>query len=216
MPEASDDIKARILSEATRLFAARGYEGASVAAIAEAVGVRGPSLLYHFRSKELLRAAVLESLLGHWKDDLPRVLLAARGGSDRLESAVRAMLGFFQAEPDRARLLMRELLDRPEEMRALLAAHLLPWTALLTDYIRAGQLEGRVRADLDPESYVLQIITAGLGTVATGDVAAAIFPEEQAPDLDARLRELVRLARAALFNPRPAEGGPRGELLSGQ
>lgn len=197
----TDDPKQRILAEATRLFAARGFEGVSVQAVAEAVGMRGPSLLYHYRTKDQLRDAVLAELTGRWKDELPRVLLAAQTGSDRFEGTLRAMLDFFLARPDRARLLLREALDRPDAIRALLTEHLQPWTRMVTDYIRAGQAEGRVRAELDPDAYVLQVVTAALGTIAIGDVTGALVPA--APTLDAHIRELVRAARVALFNPRP-------------
>lgn len=199
----SDDPKVRILEVATRLFAARGFDGVSIQAVADAVGMRGPSVLYHYRTKELLRDAVIAKLLGHWKDDLPRVLAAAQSGGDRLDGALRAMLGFFGDDPDRARLLLRELLDRPGPMRAVLAEQLQPWTRLVTDYVRIGQAEGRVRSDLDPEAYVLQMITAGIGTIATGDVVSAMFGPDRAPSRDAEVRELVRIARVALFNPRP-------------
>ena len=49
-----------IVDEATRLFAERGYAGASMADLAERVGLRKASLFHHFPSKELLYAAVLE------------------------------------------------------------------------------------------------------------------------------------------------------------
>lgn len=199
-----DDPKQRILTAATQLFANRGFDGTPVQAVAEAVGIRGPSLLYHYRTKDQLRAAVLDNLLGHWKNDLPRALAAAQSGGDRLDSALRAMLGFFRDQPDRARLLLREMLDRPDEVRALFATHLQPWTRLLTDYIRLGQAEGRVRTELDPEAYVLHIVTVGIGTIATADVTSALFPESLTPSVDARIAELVRVARAGLFNPRPA------------
>lgn len=42
------------------LFSQHGYRGASLAAIAEAVGITQPGLLHHFRSKEELLVAVLE------------------------------------------------------------------------------------------------------------------------------------------------------------
>lgn len=198
-----EDPKRRILVAATRLFATHGFDGVSVQAVADAVGMRGPSVLYHYRSKDTLREAVLADLLGHWKDDLPRVLLAAQSGSDRLDTTLRAMLGFFGDEPDRARLLLRELLDRPEAMRALLAAHLQPWIRLVTDYVRLGQVEGHVRPEVDPEAYVLQVVTAGIGTIAAGDVVASIFAPDQAPSRPANVHELVRIARVSLFRPRP-------------
>src|SRR5256885_7781904 len=52
-----------ILDEATRLFAERGYEGTSMADLAERVGLRKASLFHHFASKEVLYGAVLERLV---------------------------------------------------------------------------------------------------------------------------------------------------------
>ncbi len=141
MNPAVDDVRTRILREATRQFAAKGYEGTSIQQIAQSVGITRPTLVYHFGSKDALRREVLEQLLAHWKDDLPRVLQAATTGSDRFRNATGALLSFFHDDPDRARLLTREILDRPEEMKDLFAEHLQPWTALITDYIRRGQQE---------------------------------------------------------------------------
>lgn len=49
----------RILVEASRLFAVRGYFGTSTRDIAEAVGIRQPSLFFHFVNKQ----AIVEELL---------------------------------------------------------------------------------------------------------------------------------------------------------
>ena len=106
------DMRQRILTQATHLFARRGYEGASVQAISEAVGIRKPSLLYHFPSKAVLRDAVLESLLSRWGDVVPQVMTAATTGENRFESTLAEVLAFFEADPDRARLLWREMLDK--------------------------------------------------------------------------------------------------------
>ena len=56
------DVRSEILRTATRLFAAKGFDGTSLKDIADAGGIRKPSLLYHFPSKEQLRLAVLEQL----------------------------------------------------------------------------------------------------------------------------------------------------------
>lgn len=195
------DARGRILSAATRLFATRGYDGTSIQAIAEAVGITRPTLVYHFGSKDQLRAEVLEAMLGRWRDELPARLQAATSGSDRFRSAVDALLSFFHADPHRARLLLREILDRPEEMATRFRAQLLPWTMLLTDYIRTGQAEGRIRREVDPEAYVLQFLNAAIGTIATGAVTSAVIAGN--PDLERQLAELVRIARRSLFNDRP-------------
>ena len=46
------DVRNSILEESIRLFGENGYEGTSVQAIADAVGVRKQSLFHHFKSKE--------------------------------------------------------------------------------------------------------------------------------------------------------------------
>lgn len=55
--------KEGIIAEATKLFAERGYEGASVGDLAERVGLRKASLFHHFPSKDVLYATVLGQLL---------------------------------------------------------------------------------------------------------------------------------------------------------
>ena len=197
------EMRARILQQATRLFAQRGYDGTSVQAVADAVGIRKPSLLYWFPSKEALRQQVVEGLLAHWKRDIPRLMADARSGHDRFASTVTALVAYFAAEPDRARLLLREVLDRPQATQELMAEHLRPWAAVVTDYIRMGQEMGRVRLEVDPESYVVMVITMVLGTVAVGGVAASMFEAGLPGAADPRITELVRIARTSLFLPRP-------------
>lgn len=49
----------KILVEASRLFAVRGYHGTATRDIADAVGIRQPSLFFHFATKQ----AIVEQLL---------------------------------------------------------------------------------------------------------------------------------------------------------
>mgnify|MGYP001549501394 CR=1 FL=1 len=86
-----------ILAEATRQFAARGFDGASLNDIAEAVGVRKASLLYHFPSKDELRKAVLNGLLSCWRERVPRLLMAATSGKGQFDALIRELLDFFSS-----------------------------------------------------------------------------------------------------------------------
>jgi AcrR family transcriptional regulator len=191
------DVAEQILTEATILFAAQGYDGTSLKAIAERVGIRKPSLLYHYPSKEELRLAVLRALFARWNDVLPSILQAATTGADRFEGLVTEVVRFFTEEPNRARLLLREMLDRPELLREQMSQFVAPWLAIVTDYIRTGQKEGTVRPDVDPESYVMHVIQMVVGGVATSDVLAV--PDEDGEQMARQVRETMRIARTALF-----------------
>src|SRR5438132_8543304 len=62
----------QLISVATKLFAERGYEATTTAAIAEAAGVTEPILYRHFDSKQELFVAIVRSVseltMSHWRD----------------------------------------------------------------------------------------------------------------------------------------------------
>ncbi len=57
---AAADTRERILQAASRLVLSHGYRGMSTRAIADAVGVRQPSLFHHFDSKRAILAELLD------------------------------------------------------------------------------------------------------------------------------------------------------------
>lgn len=202
------EVRDRILTEATRLFAARGFEATPLQEIATAVGIRKPSLLYHFPSKQALRSGVIARMASHWNEALPRLLEAATSGPGQFDAVVREMVAFFTADPDRARLVIREVLDRPDEIKSLLDTQVRSWVAIVCDYIRKGQAQGHVYPDVDPEAYVVQVINLVVSGVATyHSLGRHIASAHEAEELFERhIRELLRVARRGLFVPesRPA------------
>ena len=195
------DVRTQILQAATQLFAASGFDGTPLQAIADEVGIAKPSLLYHFPSKEELRRSVLDQVMSHWNEVLPKLLQAATTGEHRFESLIGEIVGFFTDDPDRARLLAREILDRPDEIVELFHKYLGPWMKILSDYVRRGQQEEIIHADLEPEAYILQIILLVVGTIAIGDVVESLLGEfsEGASPRERQLEEVIRIARSSLF-----------------
>ncbi|HLU65003.1 MAG TPA: TetR family transcriptional regulator [Kofleriaceae bacterium] len=198
-PRASAATPEQILSAATRLFSARGVGGTSLKDVADAVGIRKQSLLYHFPSKEELRQAVLEHLLARWNDVLPRLLMAATSGEDQFDAVLAETVEFFAADPDRARLLLRELLDRPDHVRALLPTHVRPWVEAVSRAIRKGIERGTTAPRVDPEAYVVALINLVLSTIATADCLTALADRRRL------LAELARIAKASLLAPTARE-----------
>jgi AcrR family transcriptional regulator len=107
----------RILAAATRIFARRGYEGASMSGIATAAGITKPVLYDHFASKD----ALFETLLRSIRDDL-----LAKGDAIgkstiseelRFRAAVDAFFAFVQEQPDAAMILLIVPLGNPVTLR---------------------------------------------------------------------------------------------------
>lgn len=204
------DIAQKILDQATQLFAAHGFDAVSLADISKRVGIRKPSLLYHFQSKDTLRQAVIEELLAHWNEQLPKLLLAATTGTEQFETVLSKTVAFFADDRDRARLILRELLDRPTEVQPLIETHVRPWVTIVADYIRRGQEQGRLWFEVDPQSYVAHVTILVIGSLATFDAVAGLAPsgETRKQLLERHTQELLRIAKTSLFRPRPAQAQP--------
>ncbi|HXW84822.1 MAG TPA: helix-turn-helix domain-containing protein, partial [Candidatus Binataceae bacterium] len=78
------DTRERVLQVARALFAERGYRGTSLRDIARRIGIKAPSLLHHFPSKQQLYLAVLDSIFEGMEDATARVL---SGPGDRHQRA---------------------------------------------------------------------------------------------------------------------------------
>ena len=141
---------------------------------------------------------------------LPTLLMAATSGREQFDAIIKETVAFFTADRDRARLLLREALDRPTEMRALIVGHVQPWADVVSNYIRRGREAGRVRADVDPEAYIVHAINLVVSSIATFDSIGALgtSKDRSADDTDLRrhVDELVRVARASLFRQLEALG----------
>lgn len=200
------DVRAQILTHATRLFAEQGYDGTSVQQIADAVGIRKPSLLYHFKSKDELREEVLSEMLAHWNAVLPGLLLKA-SAEERFDATMEALTEFFIVDPERARLFLRETLDRPEQMQSMLGAFVQPWVELLGDQLERAKAQCLVRRDVDPQAYAVEVITMAVAGTAVIDTLRVILPDDpvRGSTRIRHARELIRIARSSLYTKNEGE-----------
>jgi AcrR family transcriptional regulator len=201
------NVRQRLIASATRLFAAKGFDATPIQDIADELGLTKAALLHHFPSKEKLRREVLDAILSHWAVALPRLLLAATASDERFDAVLGELYRFFAAEPERARFIAREVMDRPAEAKKMLRG-VLPAISALAGYIRTGQTHGRHYEDVDPEAYLVHILQFVIGAAAVSDVTAGALGTgaEQRARYD---RELARIAKASLFVPRNTDGAAR-------
>lgn len=101
--------RADLLTAGRRIFARRGYDGASVRAITREAGANLGAVTYHFGSKRALYAAVLE---GGLRPLAERVVEAARSEGSALDRMVRVVEAYFEhlaRNPDVPQLLLQEV-----------------------------------------------------------------------------------------------------------
>jgi AcrR family transcriptional regulator len=141
-PDGSRTTRDLILDEALHCFAERGYEGTSLNDIAAGVGIRRPSLLHHFPSKEALYGDVFERLMSEWLQRLEIAIATPAQGWDKAELVLRAGLDLFADTPDYVRIMRREALDGGVHLGIDLSGVLRPLfdaaTAYLDDQMEAG------------------------------------------------------------------------------
>lgn len=198
-------MRERILTEAARLFAHRGYAGTTVQAVADAVGVSKPSVIYWYPSKKALRDAVVDQMLLRWRELLPRLLEVAAEGEDRLSAVLREVIRFFAEDPDRARLLNRIAVDEPEETRDRLQGHLRPWLALLAGYIKEAQRAGRARPELDADAWVVEVVILLVASFSTLEVSSGVLGGDPEAARKRLTRSLVHMVKHSLYlDPHPS------------
>jgi len=198
------NVRTKILEEAVRLFSEKGFDGTSIQLIADAVGIRKPSLLYHFKSKEKLREAVYERLMVHWKNELPKQLAANVTDQDRFASIITSLVRYFLKDIHRSRMSIREMLDRPEIVKNIVHDQMNPWIKLICEYIEIGKTNGVVRQNVHPEGFIIHTIILVLGIVAVGNVLSGMFDNVSNKDsqsIDTFIQELERMLRISLFEP---------------
>lgn len=103
---ATGPAKEAILLAAAELFASKGYAGTSTREIADRVGIRQPSLFYHFSKKKEILRALVDQAAGDLLSYLPKFEKLPECAAIRLYQLMKMDFLYLMTEPYKIGQLM--------------------------------------------------------------------------------------------------------------
>ena len=106
--DAAGPLRADIITAATRVFSERGYHGASMDDVADALGMRKASLYHHIRKKEDLLFAIHEQLIDELIEETERVCSSDGTPSEKLRDVLLLTMRFIARNKDGVTVFLQE------------------------------------------------------------------------------------------------------------
>src|SRR3984957_6384396 len=161
----SIETRASILDAAIAEFSQRGFEGASIRAIADRLGLQHPLITYHYRSKDILWRAAADHAFAQIRNEWDA---SAPESSDlpplaRLREEYATLFRYTVAFPEFHRFMRQEALTDNPRLKWVAETVLAPLLARLLPQIIEAQKRGLLPA-VDPIlfHYMMVSLTAAL------------------------------------------------------
>ena len=196
-----EDTRQKILDKALELFAAQGYNSVSVGEIAQAVGIKAPSLYNHFPGKQAIFDAIVESTAAQYEADTDKINIHVQNviqdipvfteiTEDALFEKVRQIFEYSlhnEAISRFRRMMVREQFRSPE----LAALYSRRYVDRILEYhagiFRALIAAGEIQAE-DPDTLAMMYVAPVLTLIGVCDRQ----PEKESECLE-KLRRHVQL-----------------------
>src|SRR5216683_3942382 len=195
------DTRERVLHVAQALFAERGYRGTSLRDIAKRIGIKAPSLLHHFPSKQQLYLAVLDKMFESLEDAANAIAWGKGSRQERMRQAVGNAIDFIASHSDFVRIMWKEMADESGVGRQVLKRRVPPLFSTAVNFIFRGQREGEFRSEVDPLHFMWSLNSITIGYFTTAAMLRRLWNMNllEPAMIERRKREVIDMVERTLF-----------------
>lgn len=200
MRKSGDERREEIIQAVLDLAAEQGVKQLTTQAIADRVGIAQPTVFRHFKTRDAILHAVMQTV-GTAMLAVATTVLSGRGPADqRLRQLLQRQLEFISHRRGVPRVLFSERLHHEDpELKAVVRGVMDSYTGKIADLIAAGQAEGRFRAQLDPGETAMLVVALIQGLVMRWSIS------DFALDLEAQGEAVWRLLAPTLLSDARAD-----------
>jgi TetR/AcrR family transcriptional regulator len=133
-----------VIQAATKLFAARGFEGTTLPSIASECGVPVPLMVYHFKSKDQLWRTCVDDVYARFnrRIEIQDAKIVETTGLPYFREKIRSQIKALAAEPEYMRILFQEGTYNTPRLEWLVEKHQRRMTDQISASIEQAQREG--------------------------------------------------------------------------
>jgi TetR/AcrR family transcriptional regulator, cholesterol catabolism regulator len=148
----------QIIEAAARVFAERGFHGATTQDIADVLGIRQASLYYYFSSKEAALALVCLKGVEGFFEAAKAIAARPESARERLSLLINSHLSPLLDRGDFVKVFLNERQHLPTESRRRIGRWSRGLERIFEDVIQDGIARREFRADLDARLATLAIL----------------------------------------------------------
>ena len=163
----------RILEAAERAFGTLGRERATLADIAAEAGIRRPSLLYHFETKDALYEAVIRRVFDALKNALVEEMKPGPF-EEQVSNLSNAFLRFIESRPAFGPLILRDVIDGKGPSHDILSNEIEPPLALVEDWL-ITESKGQLSPEFPIRAALLQLCASSMLFSAAGQLQQTLW-----------------------------------------
>lgn len=176
-----------ILEVARRLFSEHGYHNTAVADIQQATGLTKGAFYHHFRSKEKLALAVLETAQSAYDEQLIEPAMKRASPAERIAGLLDGAIE-LNARPEWCNCQMMvtlgaELTANDGPLREAVQAMQISFFELWRDLIDQARQAGQINARIDPPTAAQWIMNTMAGLLLARKLGTAQVPPDKLIEL---------------------------------